>query len=211
LAAAGEWGAIMKLLLVLASVVVVALFVAFGTLSPCGMLRETERKQDSLAAILPDGIVDVALAAKYGSLTPGKCVGLLLNGRGGPASAPVAATSQPQLRIAARPPELSATNNLNTALQRMDAPMGECRDKRLNGELKSHVESALCSNPRFEQAFSAANYPYMDLVNFVATKRLEIARKEDQSQLTEEQGAAEMKKLMAQIAEIEKTRNSQRN
>jgi hypothetical protein len=37
------------------------------------MLRETERKQDGLAAILPDAIVDAALAAKYGSLTPGKC------------------------------------------------------------------------------------------------------------------------------------------
>jgi hypothetical protein len=58
----------MKLLLVLAAVVAATLFAAFGTLSPCGMLRETERKQDGLVAVLPDAIVDAALAAKYGSL-----------------------------------------------------------------------------------------------------------------------------------------------
>jgi hypothetical protein len=64
----------MKLLLVLAAIVAVALAATFGTLDPCGMLRESERKQDILAAILPNAIVDAAMVAKYGSLTPGRCI-----------------------------------------------------------------------------------------------------------------------------------------
>jgi hypothetical protein len=63
----------MKLLLVLAAVVAATLFAAFGTLSPCGMLRQTERKQDGLVAVLPDAIVDAVLAAKYGSLIAAAC------------------------------------------------------------------------------------------------------------------------------------------
>jgi hypothetical protein len=154
----------MKLLLVLAAVAAVALFAAFGTVAPCGMLREAERKQDGLAAILPDAIVDAALAAKYGSLTPGKCVGLLLSARSGSSSAPAAATQQRQVQAIAATHQVSAVSDFDLALQRANAAMGECRDRRLRGELKNHVESIQCSNPRVVQALSSAKYRYMDLV-----------------------------------------------
>jgi hypothetical protein len=201
----------MKLLFALVAVAAVMLLAAFGTLSPCGMLRETERKQDGLAAILANVIVDAALAAKYGSLTPGKCVGLLLSGHTGPTPAPVALAPQQQVQAAVSPPQLSAANDFGAALQRANAAMGECREKRLRGELQSHVQSIQCSNPRVLQAFSSANYRYMDLVQLLTTRRLEMAKRLDQGQLTENQATAESQKLMAQIAEIERSRDIQRN
>src|SRR6516165_11656589 len=45
----------------------------------------------------------------------------------------------------------------------------ECKAKRLSGELKTYVQSAICSNPGVVQAFSAVNYKHMDLIQgFVA-------------------------------------------
>jgi len=50
----------------------------FGTLSPCGVLREIARQRDGFAAILPDGIVDLAIAAQYGEMSSGRCLVVLL-------------------------------------------------------------------------------------------------------------------------------------
>jgi hypothetical protein len=204
------FGGIMKLILVVAAIGLVTLFAAFGTVAPCGMLREAERKSDGLAAMLPDTIVDAALTAKYGSLTPGKCVRLLLSGRSGAAAATVTAASQQQLE-AAKPSQASPSNNFSVSLQQANAAMGECRAKRLRGELKSHVEGVKCSNPRVLQEFSNANYRYMDLVQFLTAKRLEMAKKLDQGQMTDDQAVAEGQKLLAQIAEIERSRDIQKN
>jgi hypothetical protein len=58
----------------------IALFVFwdFGTLSPCGVLREAARQRDSLAAVLPDSIVDLGLAGQYGPLSDGRCLAVLM-------------------------------------------------------------------------------------------------------------------------------------
>jgi hypothetical protein len=201
----------MKLLFALVAVAVVMLFAAFGTLSPCGMLREVERKQDGLTAILPDVVVDAALVAKYGSLTPGKCVGLLVNGRAGPTSVPVAATPQQQIqRLSVQPPTITPSDFV-TGLQRANAAIGDCRERRIRGELKSHVESVQCSNPRVARIFNAAKYRYMDLVELLNAKRLEMARRLDQGQITEDQAAADSLKIITQTAEIERSRDIRRN
>jgi hypothetical protein len=78
----------MKTFLALVALIGLVVYLSFGTLSPCGMLRENVRKHDSMAAVLPDGLVDAALAAQYGTLSPGRCISILLNGN----STPVAAT-----------------------------------------------------------------------------------------------------------------------
>jgi hypothetical protein len=147
----------------------------------------------------------------YGSLAPGKCVGLLLSARSGPAPAPVSAVPQQQIQASVAQPQPTRPNDFGAALQRANAAMGECRDKRLRGELKSHLESTQCSNPLVVQAFSSANYRHMDLVQFLTTKRVEMARRLDQGRMTEDQAAAESQKLMAQIAEAERSRDIQRN
>jgi hypothetical protein len=201
----------MKLLAVLAAAIAVILVATFGTLSPCGILRENERKQDGLAAILPDAIVDAALAAKYGSLTPRNCVGLLLSGRSGPEPAQVAAAPQQQIQTTAAPPSMNNANDFEVALQRADAAMGECRNKRLRGELKTHLESVQCSNPRVSKIFSAAKYRYMDLIEMMNSKRLEIAMKLDIRQITKEQASTESKALLAQLVKMERSRDLREN
>jgi hypothetical protein len=44
-----------------------AVYMNYGTLSPCGALRETVRKQDGSARILPDSVVDVVIESNGGS------------------------------------------------------------------------------------------------------------------------------------------------
>jgi hypothetical protein len=70
----------MKKLAAIAVLVGVLVYLGFGTLSPCGMVRESVRRHDNLAAVLPDSLVDVALVAQYGPLSPGRCLSILLNG-----------------------------------------------------------------------------------------------------------------------------------
>lgn len=55
------------------------IYLAYGTLSPCGILREKVRQQDDLAALLPDSLVDAAIVAQYGRLSPGRCMSILLD------------------------------------------------------------------------------------------------------------------------------------
>jgi hypothetical protein len=52
-------------------------YLNFGTISPCGILRESARQHDGLAAVLPDGLVDAALIAQFGALSPGVCLRIL--------------------------------------------------------------------------------------------------------------------------------------
>src|SRR5258708_21007896 len=58
----------------------------YGTLSPCGMLRVEARQQTAheggggalLATALSDSLLDTLLGARYGPLTPGRCLELVL-------------------------------------------------------------------------------------------------------------------------------------
>lgn len=65
-----------------------ALYFRYGTVAPCGILREREHAaaqrglSAALAAALPDQAVDALLAAQYGPLTPQRCVAVLV-GAGG--------------------------------------------------------------------------------------------------------------------------------
>jgi len=54
-------------------------YFGFGTLSPCGMLRETARHLDGLAAVFPDSILDLFIEAQYGMLSPGRYLAIMLN------------------------------------------------------------------------------------------------------------------------------------
>jgi hypothetical protein len=71
-----------------------------------------------------------------------------------------------------------------------------CREgmqgKAARRELKTYVQSAMCSNPGIVQAFSAVNYKHMDLIQAFAAKRLEIAEKLDRGQITETQSDREL-------------------
>jgi len=69
----------------------------------------------------------------------------------------------------------------------------------VHGELKTYVQSAICSNPSVVQAFSAANYKHMALIQGFVAKRLELAEKLDRGQITEPQGEHELSDLANRI------------
>jgi hypothetical protein len=91
----------------------VAVLWYFGTLWPCGVLREAARQRDSLAAVLPDSIVDLALAGQYGPLSSDRCVAILMNNLGTPilsiGQAPRSQTMQPFPRPAVSPVKVRET------------------------------------------------------------------------------------------------------
>lgn len=196
-------GTTLKTLGIFTALMAGAIFVNYGTLSPCDALRETVRRQDGLARILPDALITAAIEANAGPLTPMKCVGLLLNKQGTPVASALAPAPPPQASVS-QPPQ----DPMAIAQNEMVSAIAECRNKRINGTLKTFVASAQCANPRIVQAFSKANYRYMDLIAAFNAKRLQISERVDQKQITEADAQVETQKLFASIVEAEKQRDS---
>jgi hypothetical protein len=194
----------MKTLAAIVLIVVALIYFSFGTLSPCGMLRATIRKHDNLAAVLPDSVVDFALAAQYGDLSPGRCVAILLGGESKPTTASAPAAPRPVGQPPVQPQTDAALQN---ALRITNEIANECRAKRIRGELPSYVASVDCSNPRMIQAFNDAHYRYMDLIQWWASKRRELAEKLDRHEVTEAQAQADTAKIYSAIVNAERQRD----
>src|SRR5713101_3883069 len=112
-------------LAVVAAVIAAIVYSNFGTLSPCGVLRETVRQRDGLAAVLPDSIVDLAISAQYGALSPGRCMGILLEQQSAP-TPNTAQASRQQAPQTARPP-LNGQDALRAALKETEQAAIQCR------------------------------------------------------------------------------------
>jgi hypothetical protein len=112
------------------------------------------------------------------------------------------------------PPQASVSQQpqdpMVIAQNEMVASITECRNKRISGTLKTFVASAQCANPRIVQAFSKANYRYMDLIAAFNDKRLQISERVDRNEITEANAQVETQKLFAGIVEVEKQRDSMR-
>ena len=180
----------------------------FGTISPCGILRESFRQRVGLAAINPDSVVDLAIAGQYGALSPGSCLSILLEQRNAPAQTHV--TEEPPARL--QPPQVplpepAIRDLLEIALQQTVLAGARCRAKRLSGELPTYAASALCSNPALIQEFTAVHYKYMDLIEYFASKRLEFATKIDRGELSEDQAKAETARVYETIQMTERQRD----
>jgi hypothetical protein len=204
----------MKTLGAIAILIAAVVYLNFGTLSPCGMLRQSVRQHDNSADVLPDMLVDAALEAQFGALSPGRCISILLNGQ----RPPIAGTQttqqpliqQPEIHQQASPAPMVANEAIKAAGKEAEAAMIECRAKRLSGELKTYVASSHCSNPRIIQAFSAANYKYMDLIVLWTAKRLELSEKVDRNELTEIQASTESAKAFSELVDAERRRDAGR-
>lgn len=183
----------MKLIAAIGALVAILLLMQFGTLSPCGMLRERAKQQDSLTAVLPDALVDLALAAQLGALTPAKCVAALL---GGPSKAPAPKREAPQSAPPALATPAPRTNSaaIRAAFQEADNANSECRAMRLRGELKGYGASAECATARIKRAFHAAGVSEALVTRFTAM-RVYIARKADSGEITVAQGEQEYSQL----------------
>ena len=149
----------------IAALIAFAMYSNYGTLSPCGALRETVRQRDGLAAVLPDSVVDLAMAARYGTLSPGRCIGILLEQQN--ANAPRVA----QQPVAQQPPQTSQP--WPAPPQVSQAPRASIPDQdpikaavqetiQLNnakqggpGRATDHARSTQCANPRMIQAFNS--------------------------------------------------------
>jgi len=83
--------------------------------------------------------------------------------------------------------------------RRSERPNG-CRAKRSVESYPTFAASVQCSNPRMIQAFNAAHYRYMDLIETLATKRLEVAERIDRNELTEDQAKLENAKLYMEMS-----------
>lgn len=88
-----------------------------------------------------------------------------------------------------------------TAAAQAQAASDECKNKRLAGELKTHVDVVNCANPRIRAAWQAANYPYMDLIDQVLAHRLLIAEELDRKKLTEGEAQVELTAFISKMVE----------
>jgi hypothetical protein len=201
-------GSTVKTLGIFAALAMGAAYINYGTPSPCGALRETVRKQDGLARILPDAVVDAVIEGNIGPLSPGRCLGALLNGQHAPAPAVAAAPAtvpQPDrqaISAQANSPAMQAAGN------EAGAAINECKSKRLSGELRSFVQSAQCSNPRIIAAFKKANYRYLDLVTLMTAKRMQIAERLDRNQMSEADANVAYQQAFTDIVTAEKARDA---
>jgi len=105
-------------------------------------------------------------------------------------------------------PQASLPTTGQEAMNEVQQVIDECRAKRLSGQLPNYVASVQCSNPRMVQLFSASHYRYMDLIQWLALQRLEVARRIDSHELTDAQGNLENQKNLRTIIETEQRRDS---
>jgi hypothetical protein len=109
--------------------------------------------------------------------------------------------------VGTAPPALTAQNPDSSyrpelvllAGAEMQNVIARCRNKRLNGELKSFAESANCSNSMIVLAYGWLNYPYMDLVQALAASRLAVSERVDAGRLTEAEAQTQMAELGRQV------------
>lgn len=83
----------------------------------------------------------------------------------------------------------------------------ECRNLRLGGQLTTYRESAECSNERILNMLKREQYPYMDMAQALAAKRLELAGMVDDRQMTEAGMQAKMAEYVRNMDETERLRN----
>lgn len=217
----------MKFLLLLPVGVLLIVLFQFGTLDPCGIVRAQVRQQaaragefGALASMLPDGVIDGMLIAQYGPLSPGRCISLAFMGGQPPPTPqpapPVVQDSQPPHSMPITPQTFgqsqfvtsqSPAEALKQAGILADAAVMECRNRRLSGELKTYVESVQCASPKVIEAYRSAGYRYMDLINLMTAKRLELSEKLDNGKITEAQSQLAYAQFMTSVTDIERQRD----
>jgi hypothetical protein len=71
--------ACLRLLIVGVIIGVGLVYVSFGTLAPCDILREAVKRRDDFSASLPDGIIDFALETHFGQMSASRCSLVIVN------------------------------------------------------------------------------------------------------------------------------------
>lgn len=118
--------------------------------------------------------------------------------------------AQRKLREMGAPLPATADDSLQRAFKITVQAADECKAKRLSGQLSSFTASAQCAVPAMIQAFNAAHYRYMDLIQMYAAKRVELATKVDRGEITEQQAEVENRQIFAGIQATERQRDAAR-
>jgi hypothetical protein len=84
---------------VVAALVAGIVYWDFGTLSPCGVLREAIRQRGDLAAIFPDGVIDFGFEAQFGEMSANRCFAVLVERL----TSPVPTTGRPSQSLSMEP------------------------------------------------------------------------------------------------------------
>jgi hypothetical protein len=107
-------------------------------------------------------------------------------------------------------PEAMPKEQRNLILkEKVERASAECRQKRLNGELKSYVESVQCSNPLILQAYQEAGDPNMDLIQLLCAYREAVAERNDKGELTEAEGHVAIQELTLRVNQEARQRAAQ--
>jgi len=76
-----------KFFLVLICAALAVVLLTYGTVSPCVIVRVQVLQQAAreggfgvIASALPDGIIDSIITSQYGSLSPGRCIAIAMQG-----------------------------------------------------------------------------------------------------------------------------------
>ena len=192
-------------ILALSPIVDIPIYLRYGTVSPCGIVRvqarEATRQEGgpagALASVVPDSVIDSYLLTNYHELNPGRCIAIALVQAN--ASTPIRGVrpdpAPVQSRIPASQAQLSPQLYKTLALADFMVASRECRNKRLSGELQGFEEAALCVKHRIMPQFAQMRYNHMDLLEQFLDARTDVARKIDQGWLTETEGGQEVKRL----------------
>jgi hypothetical protein len=105
------------------------------------------------------------------------------------------------------PAQPTTENPMQRAFKTTSLASDACKEKRVRGELPSYEASVRCANPAMLQAFRDAQYKYMDLIEGFAAKRIEMARRMDRGELTEDQAKIEGERVFATMQSIERQRD----
>ena len=90
---------ILRLVAVIAALVAGAVYWNFGTLSPCGVIREVIRERSDMADIIPDGVIDFGFETQFGEMSTNRCLAVLLENL----TAPVPTTEQASQSLSTQP------------------------------------------------------------------------------------------------------------
>jgi hypothetical protein len=77
-----------------------AVYWNFGTLSPCGVIREAIRQRGDVAAFFPDGVIDLGFGGQFGEMSANSCFAVLLDNLTSPVP-----TSGQASQLSMQPPE----------------------------------------------------------------------------------------------------------
>jgi hypothetical protein len=204
------------ILLIVAGVAIGELLLLYGTISPCGIVRAQVRQEAEreggfgvIATALPDGVIDSFIASRYGTLSPASCLAIALTGsplRSTPARRQTSASAAPRSNQGKATGAMPDAVVMKQAALQTKAAIMDCRKRRLSGELKTYAASAGCSNPKIMDAYQQANYPYLDLISLITSKRLELAEQIDGGKLTEAEAGLNFAQFMVGVVDEERQR-----